>query len=195
MAVHPGGLTERKRALRRTLLAARAGRSAADLARADAALAETAAAFFARQGATMVACYASVGSEPPTDSLLAALARAGTPVLLPVVQPAGRLDWALAGPSWRTGAFGLREPDGPLLGGPALARAEVALVPALAVDRAGHRLGRGGGYIDRALHSARPALVLAVVYDEECFDELPVAAHDASVDGWLTPNRGATLSE
>jgi 5-formyltetrahydrofolate cyclo-ligase len=63
----------------------------------------------------------------------------------------------------------------------------VVLVPALAVDRRGRRLGRGGGYYDRTLASlAGPAY--AVVYDDEVVEEVPVEPHDVAVAGALTPS-------
>jgi 5-formyltetrahydrofolate cyclo-ligase len=60
------------------------------------------------------------------------------------------------------------------------------LVPALAVDRAGNRLGRGGGYYDRALSGIR-AQVVAVIYDDELVDAVPHEPHDRLVDATLRP--------
>jgi 5-formyltetrahydrofolate cyclo-ligase len=65
--------------------------------------------------------------------------------------------------------------------------ADVVLVPALAVDRDGHRLGRGRGYYDRALESVT-APVVAVVYDDDVIDDVPIEPHDRCVDGRLTPS-------
>lgn len=195
MTDHPVGPARRKRELRAALLAARAQRTPAQLAQAEAAIAAGALALCLERRASTVAGYVSAKGEPPTGALLSALEQAGIRVLLPVVAPGHGLDWALAGEKWRTGAFGLSEPDAPGQGALALGAAQVAFVPALAVDRAGHRLGRGGGYIDRALHLARPALVLAVVYDEECLDELPATSTDATVDGWLTASGVVVLPE
>jgi len=65
----------------------------------------------------------------------------------------------------------------------------LVLVPALAVDRSGTRLGRGGGWYDRALgHLAPGSVVLAVVYPQEVWPAgaLPRENHDQSVDGVLT---------
>ena len=60
--------------------------------------------------------------------------------------------------------------------------------PALAVDRHGHRLGRGGGYFDRALAAVPPSMSVAVVYDDEVLDEVPTQPHDRDVGAALTPS-------
>src|SRR3954470_13277353 len=105
-----------------------------------------------RRAAT-VAAYVAVGSEPGTAPLLQALVAAGKRVVLPVVLPARELDWAAyAGDQDLAPArFGLLEPVGSRLGPDALATADVVLLPGLAVSMRGERLGRGGGYYDRAL--------------------------------------------
>jgi 5-formyltetrahydrofolate cyclo-ligase len=61
----------------------------------------------------------------------------------------------------------------------------------VAVARDGIRLGRGGGYYDRALRHARPGAVLVgVVFDDELLDELPSEAHDMRVTAVVTPSGG-----
>ena len=87
--------------------------------------------------------------------------------------------------------FGLREPQEPWLPADAVADATAVLVPALAVDRAGARLGRGAGYYDRTLPLADPAArLIAVVRDDELVDEVPAEAHDVAMTHALTPRRG-----
>lgn len=138
-------------------------------------------------GAGCVAAYLGVGTEPPTVPLLERLRAAGVRVVLPVI--AGeRLDWAAydGEDALAAGPLGLVEPTGPQLGSDALLAAAVVLIPALAVDRSGHRLGRGRGYYDRAL-VAVTVPVIAVVFDDDVVDDVPVEAHDRDVDGWLTP--------
>jgi 5-formyltetrahydrofolate cyclo-ligase len=67
----------------------------------------------------------------------------------------------------------------------------VLFVPALAVDRRGNRLGRGGGSYDRALSRVpRRALVVALLYDGELVDELPTEPHDRPVNAVVTPGGG-----
>ncbi len=87
--------------------------------------------------------------------------------------------------------MGLREPQEPWLPAEAVAGAAVVFVPALAVDRAGVRLGRGAGYYDRSLPLADPAAkLIAVVRDDELVDEVPAERHDVRMTHALTPRRG-----
>jgi 5-formyltetrahydrofolate cyclo-ligase len=135
-----------------------------------------------------------VGREPGSLRLLDALRDGGTEVLLPVVVTDG-LDWArYAGPEGLVAdALGTRAPDGPRLGAAALAATDAVLVPALAVDRRGIRLGRGGGYYDRALAVA-PADVplIALLHDGELVERLPADAWDRTVTATVTPAIGWT---
>ncbi|MCK2238128.1 MULTISPECIES: 5-formyltetrahydrofolate cyclo-ligase [unclassified Crossiella] len=140
-----------------------------------------------------VAAYVPVGAEPGSPALLDALRAAGRRVLLPIVVGAAPLDWAeYAGPESLTPArYGLLEPNGPRLGPAAVAEVAGLLVPALAVDRAGVRLGRGAGHYDRSLPLVRAGVpVLAVVRDEELVDRLPAEPHDIRMTGALTPDGG-----
>lgn len=176
----------RKAVLRAALVAARTQRGDDQRLRAGAALAGHAAAL---PVPGTVAGHVGVGTEPPTLPVLDALSRRGARVLLPVVLPGGVLDWAAGGGDLVAGPLGLREPAGPRLGPDAVREAGLVLVPALAVDAAGHRLGRGGGYYDRLLAGLpRTVLLVAVVFDDEVLDDVPVEAHDRPVDGVLTPS-------
>lgn len=141
----------------------------------------------------VVCAHVPVGSEPGSPALLDVLLRAGAMVLLPLVQVDGPLRWAAySGPGSLVGArSGLREPVGPGLAPELIAQADVVLVPALAVDRAGTRLGKGRGHYDRSLPLALPtARLVAVVRDEEVVRELPSEPHDVALGWALTPVRG-----
>lgn len=149
-----------------------------------------------RAGDTVCA-HVPVGSEPGSLAMLDALAGLGVRVLLPVAREdeAGTplpLQWG----EYRAGGlvdarFGLREPEPPWLGVEAIAAASAVLVPALAVDLAGVRLGRGAGFYDRSLSHADPAArLIAVVRDDELVDWLPGADHDVPMTDALTPGRG-----
>lgn len=147
--------------------------------------------------ARTLAAYAPVGAEPGSVEMLDALARGGRTVLLPVPRagPGGEhlpLEWGRHVPGRLTaGRFGLSEPAPPWLPASALAEVEVVLAPALAVDRRGVRLGRGGGFYDRSLPLCRPGTPLvAVVRDSELVDELPAEPHDVRMTHALTPHGG-----
>lgn len=179
-----------KATLRRQLLAARSSLPPEELARraVDLGAVLVDSAFMA--DVRRCAAYVSFGTEPGTEALRAQLQAAGVGVLLPALLPDRTLDWAVdEGPDrLAAGPHGLREPTGPRLGAAAIATADLVLVPALAVDRGGNRLGRGGGSYDRALaHVPAGTPVLAVVYAEEVLDAVPVERHDRPVSGALTP--------
>jgi 5-formyltetrahydrofolate cyclo-ligase len=140
-----------------------------------------------------IAAYYSIGTEPGTHSLLYALWKRGTYVLLPILLPDGDLDWAsFEGPdSLVPGPHGLREPGEPPRGPEAVSRADVVLVPALAVDQSGNRLGRGGGSYDRALARVAPLIpVIAILYDEDLVPAIPIAPHDRPVTHTARPSHG-----
>ena len=143
-----------------------------------------------------IAVYYSVGAEPDTRGLVYALWKRGSYVVLPVLRADGDLDWAsYEGPdSLVPGPRGLREPGEPPRGVGAVARADVVLVPALAVDQAGNRLGRGGGSYDRALARVGPLIpLIALIYDGELVDHVPAEPHDVPVRAAVSPANGITV--
>jgi 5-formyltetrahydrofolate cyclo-ligase len=177
----------RKLALRDQIVTARGRLGVAVLGERARALADVLLAHPEVRRAATVAAYVSVGREPGTGPLLDGLVAAGKRVILPALLPDGDLDWAVyAGPTALVAAGrGLLEPAGPALGPDAVATADLVLVPGLAVDRTGLRLGRGGGSYDRALPRATGATVV-LLNSEEVLDEVPSAAHDRRVDAVAT---------
>ncbi|NEW26197.1 5-formyltetrahydrofolate cyclo-ligase [Nocardia cyriacigeorgica] len=179
-----------KHAWRLEILAQRAAVSDADRAQEASALAATAGQI---EVGEWVCAYVPVRGEPGSEAMLDALLAAGARVLLPVTGPPGPLDWAeyTGAASLRAARYGLLEPSGPALGIAAVARASVILVPALAVDLRGVRLGRGAGYYDRTLAAADPAArLVAVVRDAELVERLPEEPHDLRMGWALTPRGG-----
>ena len=149
--------------------------------------------------ADIVCAYLPVGAEPGSPALVdRCLQRCGR-VLLPItrtgadgtprpcgggIPPRG----AARGPvrAARTGRTGLPPRT--------IGQATVILVPALAVDRSGVRLGRGGGYYDRSLPLRAPgARLIAVVRDDELVAELPGEPHDVRMTHALTPGNGLVV--
>ena len=190
-------LAHRKAALRKELKAARAALSVADRAAAGRALL-TAILDLPETGmAGTVAAYLGIGTEPETAALVFALWKRGSYVLLPVVRPDRDLDWAsYEGPDSLAqvpGPLGLLEPTEPPRGTGAIASADLVLVPALAADREGNRLGRGAGCYDRALARVGPEVpTIALLYDHELIDQVPAGPHDQKVRALAQPGDAIT---
>lgn len=182
----------RKEKLRIAIIAARKSLSGDDRRLAGEAIAAQGLAQW--RGAATIAAYLSVRTEPPTGGLLDSLAANGTRLLLPVIEGAS-LDWAVYDGSrtMTAGPLGISEPIGARLGTDAVLEAEIVVVPAFAVDRAGHRLGRGRGYYDRGLVGVC-APIVAVLYDAELIEEVPAEPHDHLVDAVLQPAGFTSLS-
>jgi 5-formyltetrahydrofolate cyclo-ligase len=147
-----------------------------------------------------VAAYLSTGSEPGTLQLVAWLAANGVRVLLPVLSHpiGGRLErpaWApYEGPDslWR-GALSVLEPTGQPVPSEQLPEAELVICPGLAANRLGDRLGRGGGWYDRALvHASQSAPIWVLLNTDEVLDIIPVQEWDRRVDVIITPEQMIT---
>ena len=145
----------------------------------------------------VIAAYAPLSSEPGFPGLVAAVISICGTALLPIARTsADGVPLALQWARYRTGPlvaapYGLFEPPPPWLPPSALGSVRTVLVPALAVDRHGVRLGRGAGFYDRSLAFRDPAArLIAVVRDEELVDELPVEPHDVAMTHALTPGYG-----
>lgn len=179
-----------KSELRARLLAAR--RAVPAEVRAAEADALTAALTDFLRGRQTVCAYVPVASEPGSPALLDALRDAGLRVLLPVTLADQPLQWAEYTPGGLVKAgFGLLEPEGPRLAPKVIGQADAFIVPALAVDRHGVRLGRGAGFYDRSLSLRSPnAELIAVVRDEEFVDALPAEPHDVPMTHVATPGGG-----
>jgi 5-formyltetrahydrofolate cyclo-ligase len=187
-----------KRTLRRELLAVRNRLTADDVRESAEALAGRALELPELAHARTVAAYVSVDSEPGTLALLDALRARGVRVLLPALLPDNDLDWgAYTGEGslarvQHGGKMALFEPTGERLGPDAVTTADVVLLPGLAVDARGMRLGRGGGSYDRVLArleraDAHPALVV-LLYDSEVVERVPEEPHDRPVHAVVTPS-------
>ncbi|MEU6005964.1 5-formyltetrahydrofolate cyclo-ligase [Streptomyces sp. NPDC047453] len=187
-----------KRTLRREILTVRKTLTVDEVREAAHALAERALELPELTRARTIAAYVSVGTEPGTPPLLDALRTRGVCVLLPALLPDNDLDWgAYTGEGSLTrvqhgGRMALFEPAGERLGPDAVETADVVLLPGLAVDARGMRLGRGGGSYDRVLARleaarAHPALVV-LLYDTEVVERLPEEPHDRPVQAVVTPS-------
>jgi 5-formyltetrahydrofolate cyclo-ligase len=184
----PDSLVRRKAALRAEQRRKR-GALASDLrAAAAAAVADRLARAF-RLPPGIVSGYWPLADEFDPRPAMARLARLGHPLALPRVQEWGR---PLAFHAWQpgdqllAGPFQVMEPspDAPL------ATPEILLVPLLAFDRAGRRLGYGAGYYDmvlRGLRAHRPApLAIGVAFAAQEVPEVPTGPRDQTLDAVVT---------
>ncbi|QNP72148.1 5-formyltetrahydrofolate cyclo-ligase [Streptomyces roseirectus] len=198
MSVSGGPAASDKRELRRELLAARAGLTPDDLRESAAALARRALELPELAQARVVAAYVSVGSEPGTLALLDALRARGVRVLLPALLPDNDLDWGVYDGEGSLasvrhgGRMALLEPVGDRLGPDAVTGADVVLLPGLAVDGRGVRMGRGGGSYDRVLarleRAGAGAALVVLLYDGEVVARVPSEEHDRAVHAVVTPS-------
>lgn len=182
-----------KIALRATMLARRSSLSAATVATAAAAVSAHVVSGVRSAGARRICAYVPVGSEPGALTALEELRLVGIEVLLPVLRADLDLDWApYDGPASLVSVDrGLRQPSGRRCGVDAITAVDLVIAPALAVDRIGNRLGRGGGSYDRALaRVARDVPVVALLHDGERLDSVPHDRHDHRVTHTVTPAQG-----
>lgn len=139
-----------------------------------------------------IACYVSRPEEPSTQVLRARLQEAGATLVVPRVEN-NDLVWIRVTPDtrWTANRWGIDEPTGPVLDG----TPSVWIIPALAIDSDGYRLGQGGGFYDRALQGIDEEIpVVAIVFEDEVLDRVPREAHDRRVDIVVTPDRVRWLS-
>jgi len=116
---------------------------------------------------TRVAIYVSFGTEPSTVDFIE---HCQVPVITPVTHE-DHLSWRLVRSKELT----------------EISSGDLLLIPALAIDQEGNRLGRGKGYFDRELQGLPEGIkVYAVCYESEFLEELPTEAHDRPVDGLIT---------
>ena len=138
-----------------------------------------------------VAGYLARDDEPSIDELLGRIIADGSTVVLPRVD-GDLLRWVAVTDLAKVhvGAYGIREPIGQVDAD--IATVDVVLLPALAVDHRGIRLGQGGGYYDRTLAEVPRWLDggpcrIAVVEDSEFTETIPAESHDVRVDAVMTP--------
>ncbi len=179
-----------KRELRRQVGDRRRALSAASL---DAVVERVCEHLFAERafaGACRVAVYAALPDEVPTRPIFDALTRAGTACLFPRVAPAGRLFFSRV-ECWEDlhpgGYYGILEPPeaAPVV---EPGDGDVVVVPGVAFDRTGRRLGRGKGYYDRTFPAGdRPQpLLFGVACEAQIVESVPCDSHDRAMDAIVT---------
>lgn len=128
--------------------------------------------------------YLSFSSEAPTDKLIARLIEEGWQVYCPRIEEK-KMVAALYGEDFALSAYGIREPIGEEYDG----EMDVAIVPMLAADTRGGRLGYGGGYYDRYLSAHSETLRIAYGFDFQILRQVPTEEQDVLMDGIVTDKR------
>ncbi|MEZ5966290.1 MAG: 5-formyltetrahydrofolate cyclo-ligase [Planctomycetota bacterium] len=145
------------------------------------------------EAAQSVFVFVSLRDEIDTASLLEGILAARKRLVVPrVVVHTGQLEGVAIGNlgCLRTSSLGVREPEG---GQPvALASIDVAIVPGLAFDRTGGRLGRGGGFYDRCLGRHPDLVTCGLAFTHQIVDRVPMQDFDCRVH-WLATEDGVTL--
>jgi len=181
---------EEKREERTRALARRAAAFATHGDRASARLAEHGLTFLNPAPEAIVSGFSAIRDEIDPSALLARLAAEGRRLALPVMQGKAK---PLLFRAWAPGdamgkvQWGIAEPlaDQPEL------QPDIVLVPLLAFDAAGYRLGYGGGFYDRTLEllrAVKPVVAVGIAYDELKVDAVPHLHYDQPLDWVLTPS-------
>lgn len=172
-------LDTEKAALRRQSLASRRAVAGAGEALRDVVLRE-----FPPRPGCVIGGFWPMGSEIDTRPLLEALLARGHPIALPVTPPRGN---PLTFRAWSLGSVMARGPMGTQhpADGPAVTP-DWLIVPLLAFDRSGGRLGYGGGYYDRTLPLLGGATAIGVAYAAQEIPQVPTGPHDFRLNAIAT---------
>jgi 5-formyltetrahydrofolate cyclo-ligase len=180
-----------KRALRERLVRSRATLPPVERAAASRAAAELLETLPAWRAARAVALYAPIGAETDTSELAERALRTGKRIAWPLLRSAAAaLDFANCAPSELVaGPMGTRQPppSAPLA---PLAELDLVVVPGVAFDAEGHRLGRGRGHYDATLALLPEETVrVGLAFDLQMVPSVPCEAHDARLDVVVTERR------
>jgi 5-formyltetrahydrofolate cyclo-ligase len=178
-----------KRRLRRLLSERRRAVPPAEAMRVATRIAELLLAEPRVRSARRIALYAALEGEVPSRPLFDALVSLGKPCLFPRVLERRALAFAVVA-DWselRPGRYGVLEPPAQA----AVIRPEqgdLVLVPGVAFDRAGNRLGRGQGFYDRAFPASapHPPLLIGVAHQIQLVEAVPNVETDRRVDAVVT---------
>ena len=188
---------ENKARIRASALAARDALAAAYRGEASRRIADAIVATPAFREAVVVMAYSSFGTELDTQSIIAAANAAGKALVMPRVNRAqNRLDmYCVRDPDVDlvAGVWGILEPDPARCAPTDGTSIDFVLVPGVAFDRHGGRIGYGKGYYDRLLGEriarARPLRMVAGAFDAQIVDRIPIEPHDVVIDSIVTESQ------
>lgn len=135
------------------------------------------------KNANVIASYLSYGTEPDTSNINQEIMDSGRKLLLPRMQSDKSLKFVPWDGNLKSlGSNGrIQEP----IGTPYDGKIDVMILPALAIDKSGNRLGQGGGSFDRAL-ARFGGWSVALINQSELLEKIPVEVHDKKVAAALT---------
>lgn len=133
--------------------------------------------------------YLSFSSEMPTDELIERLKKTGQGVYCPRVEQGEMLAAAYDGEDFALSTLGIREPTGARF----LGEMDYAIIPLLAADERGSRLGYGGGYYDRYLKDKPSVKRVGIAFDNQILKTLPTEPWDEPLDVLITDLRTLTF--
>ncbi len=178
-----------KQALRRRMIAARQALDPDERARLSRLAQQAVLGSPEWAHAQVVLLYVPVRGEADTSALAEAGRRAGKRLLLPRVERAARRLWLHrwdgTADQLAPGAYGIPEPR-PDLPREAPAAVGLVVVPGVAFDRGGYRLGYGGGYYDRLLPELAGAVKIGLGYGFQLVERIPAEPHDVRLDAVAT---------
>lgn len=134
------------------------------------------------KAAHTILLYYSLADEVDTHTLIDALLASGKRIVLPRVTGGDTMELRVyGGPMTLTpGAYGIMEPTGELFTD--YAAIDLAIVPGMAFDHTGNRLGRGKGYYDRLLPKLGGAWKAGLAFDFQIADNVPSDEHDVKMN-------------
>lgn len=184
--VTPKSIAEQKQALRQQIRARRRAISPAERLDLEKAWLSQALNGLPWRPGQNIAAYVAQGSELNLQAFLGVALARGMKLFLPCVLGKSALAFCrYVGQAMAPSALGVLEPTGPTI---PLAEVDTILLPLVAVDATGWRLGQGGGYYDRTLAEHAGARRVGVAFDQQCVDVLPVDAFDQPLDALITPS-------
>jgi 5-formyltetrahydrofolate cyclo-ligase len=133
--------------------------------------------------AKKVGCYISFGTEPRTSDFIEEAG--GIEIFVPKVLDSNEMVFVPYSSNQTKNKLGFSEPA-EVKG--VEAKLDLIVLPALAINHHGFRLGRGGGYFDKYLEHFQ-GVTVALIFDEEVLDHLPMEEHDRKVMFAITPTK------
>ena len=189
--------TADKQGIRKKILALRNGMAPGEIAAKSGSIVRRLTALRDLREASTLMVFCGFGSEVRTDGLLRWGWAAGKRMVVPLCRPETReLTPCLLGSfaELETGCYGIREPRRDKIRPVPPEEIDAIVVPAVAFDRRGHRVGYGGGYYDRFLPGSPRAVRIGAAFSCQIVDRVPADLHDLTVDRIVTEDGEIPIS-